>query len=92
MQIVQRINAPATRYHPSSLLVIMATAGRMLMPRPVMMITGVFIQKKISLSFCRSRLGMMMSPSFSDILLQVVGLPLVLGKLGSLFCFRILSG
>ena len=31
------------------------------MPSPVRMITGVFIQKKISLFFCRSRLGMMSS-------------------------------
>ena len=40
----------------------MSTAGKMLMPSPVRMITGVFIQKKISLFFCRSRLGMMSSP------------------------------
>ena len=62
MQIAQRSNAPATRYHPSSLLVMMATAGRMLTARPVKMITGVFIQKKISLSLSLSGLRMMMSP------------------------------
>ena len=61
MQIAQRSNAPATRYHPSSLLVMMATAGRMLTARPVKMITGVFIQKKISLSLSLSGLRMMMS-------------------------------
>ena len=40
----------------------MTTAGKMLTHSPVMMITGVFIQKKVLLSFCLSGLGMMSPP------------------------------